>query len=254
LEKNLHASCGMILSTGPTGAGKTTTLYSCLQSLNQPQRKIITVEDPVENRLAGINQVQVNSTAGITFASTIRAMLRQSPDTIMVGEIRDAETATVAMNAAFTGHLVLSTLHTNDAPSAVTRLIDMGVKPLLLSSALRLVIAQRLVRKICVHCAHPYRPTRSEKKIFRLSAGGQFQQGKGCAYCHQSGYKGRTGIFEMMQIETVFHALLAQHFSIAQLRSCAKEAGMRTLREDGFLKASRGITTMKEVLAATLDE
>ncbi|MFZ5806682.1 MAG: GspE/PulE family protein [Verrucomicrobiota bacterium] len=253
LKKNLQASCGMILITGPTGSGKTTTLYSCLQSLNQPQQKIITVEDPVENRLSRINQVQVNSSAGVTFASTIRAMLRQSPDIIMVGEIRDAETAAVAMNAAFTGHLVLSTLHTNDAPSAVTRLIDMDVKPLLLSSALRLVIAQRLARKICPHCAEPYRPTRAEKKTFRLNASSHFQQSAGCTYCH-GGYKGRTGIFEMMPMDETLHALLAQNFTLAQLRLHARKAGMRTLREDGFLKASRGITTIKEVLAATLDE
>jgi len=188
---------GILLVTGPTGSGKTTTLYSCLHFINRPDRKIITVEDPVEYQLAGINQVQVNEAVGLSFSMALRSILRQAPNIIMLGEIRDLETATIAINASLTGHLVFSTLHTNDAPSAVTRLIDIGVKPFLVASSTRALMAQRLVRKVCRRCAAPYTPTDTELRALNIDpgavAGAAFMQGKGCNDCSGTGYRGRFG-------------------------------------------------------------
>src|SRR5436853_7466286 len=200
-EKLIGLPDGILLVTGPTGSGKTTTLYAVLNYINRPDRKIITVEDPVEYQLAGINQVQVNETVGLTFSTALRSMLRQAPNVIMLGEIRDLETATIAINASLTGHLVFSTLHTNDAPSAVTRLIDIGVKPFLVASSTRALMAQRLVRKICKQCMAPYTPPDAELRALGLEAGNTqgatFMRGKGCGNCSSTGYRGRFGIFEI---------------------------------------------------------
>src|SRR5437868_849729 len=200
-ERLIGLPDGILLVTGPTGSGKTTTLYSCLNFINRPDRKIITVEDPVEYVLAGINQVQVNEIIGFTFAAALRSMLRQAPNVVMLGEIRELETAAIAINASLTGHLVFSTLHTNDAPSAVTRLIDIGVKPFLVASSTRALMAQRLVRKVCKKCAAPYTPTDAELRTLGLDGnsvqGATFLSGKGCSNCSNTGYRGRFGIFEI---------------------------------------------------------
>lgn len=249
---------GMLLVTGPTGSGKTTTLYACLHELNKPDRKIITVEDPVEYQLAGINQVPVRPEIGMTFASALRAMLRQAPNIVMVGEIRDAETADIAINASLTGHLVFSTLHTNDAPSAVTRLIDIGAKPFLVAAALRATMAQRLVRRVCGNCARDYRPT--ERELLALGAtpeqlaGARFMRGAGCAECGGSGYRGRLGIFEIFLISDDTRAMIYENASAARLRARARLDGMRTMREDGVRKVLAGLTTIEEVLSATVGD
>jgi len=249
---------GILLVTGPTGSGKTTTLYSCLHFINRPDRKIITVEDPVEYLLAGINQVQVNETVGLTFSAALRAILRQAPNVIMIGEIRDLETATIAINASLTGHLVFSTLHTNDAPSAVTRLIDIGVKPFLVASSTRGLMAQRLVRKVCKQCAAPYTPTDAEMRSLGLdSAGTQgatYLHGKGCANCSNTGYRGRFGIFEVFVIDDEARKLIYEKVPSSVLRSRAREMGMRTLREDGIRKTQAGLTTPDEVIRATVGD
>lgn len=253
IEKTLGYADGMFLVTGPTGSGKTTTLYTCLHLLNKPQRKIITVEDPVEYRLEGINQAQVNPLAKMTFASALRAMLRQSPDTIMVGEIRDAETAHIAINAALTGHLVLSTLHTNDAAGAITRLTDIGIKPFLVSSALKTVAAQRLVRKICSKCAQPYIPSTAERDALNLDPSTSPQHGIGCSHCRKTGYRGRTGIFEILILNDYLRTLINQKADLSEIRQYARSLGMRTLREDALRKASDGLTTLREILASTMN-
>lgn len=254
-ERLIGLPDGILLVTGPTGSGKTTTLYSCLNFINRPDRKIITVEDPVEYLLGGINQVQVSETVGLTFSAALRAMLRQAPNVIMLGEIRDVETATIAINASLTGHLVFSTLHTNDAPSAVTRLIDIGVKPFLVASSIRALMAQRLVRKVCKKCAQPYLPTDTELQALNLDAakiaGASFMRGKGCNDCNKSTYRGRFGIFEIFVIDDEARKLIYDRVPSSVLRARAREMGMRTLREDGARKVMAGLTTADEVIRAT---
>jgi general secretion pathway protein E/type IV pilus assembly protein PilB len=249
---------GILLVTGPTGSGKTTTLYSVLNYINRPDRKIITVEDPVEYILSGINQVHVSEAVGLSFAAALRAMLRQAPNVIMLGEIRDLETASIAINASLTGHLVFSTLHTNDAPSAVTRLIDIGVKPFLVASSTRALMAQRLVRKVCKRCPAPYKPTESELRHLNLSpsqlSSANFLKGKGCPECKNTGYRGRFGIFEMFVIDDEARKLIYDKVTSSVLRARAREMGMRTLREDGARKVLAGLTTPEEVIRATVND
>jgi type IV pilus assembly protein PilB len=245
---------GIILVTGPTGSGKSTTLYSVLSKLNSGEKNILTVEDPVEYELPGITQAQVNNRANMTFATALRAMLRQDPNIIMVGEIRDGETALIAIEAALTGHLVLSTLHTNDAPGSVARLMDMGVEPFLISSSLAGVLAQRLLRTVCPKCKEPYRPPADAIK--RLGGSGEllgrtdltFFRGRGCDYCKGSGYKGRTGVYELMPITDKIRELILARASSYSIREAAVEAGMRTLKEDAMEKILLGITTFEESL------
>jgi len=253
-ERLIALPDGILLVTGPTGSGKTTTLYSCLNFINRPDRKIITVEDPVEYVLAGINQVQVSETIGMTFALALRSMLRQAPNVVMLGEIRDLETASIAINASLTGHLVFSTLHTNDAPGAVTRLIDMGVKPFLVASSTRAMMAQRLVRKICRKCAAPFTYSETELKALGIDPnvqGANFQKGKGCSDCNKLGCRGRFGIFEVFVINDEARKLIYEKVPTSVLRIQAREMGMRTLREDGARKVVAGLTTAEEVIRAT---
>lgn len=249
---------GIVLVTGPTGSGKTTTLYSCLNEINKPDRKIITVEDPVEYQLAGINQVHVRADIGLTFGNALRSILRQAPNIIMIGEIRDLETAEIAVNASLTGHLVFSTLHTNDAPSAVTRLIDIGVKPFLAASSLRGIMAQRLVRKNCSKCSQPYKA--SDRELRSLgSLAGQVEnvtlvKGEGCPECSYTGYAGRNGIFEIFAITEEVQHLIYGGVDAGELRRKARELGMRTLREDGLRKVIAGQTTLEEVFRVTMGD
>lgn len=247
---------GIFLVTGPTGSGKTTSLYAFLNTINSTTRKLITVEDPIEYQLAGINQVQVDRHVDMTFSAALRSMLRQAPNIIMVGEIRDLETAEIAINAALTGHLVFSTLHTNDAPGAITRLVDMGVKPFLVATALRAVMAQRLLRRICPECKQPYTPTKAEIKMLRLSdeylANHQFYKGAGCRECGHTGYKGRIGIYEIFQVTEDMARLIFANESSNVIREAARQAGMRSLREDAMRKAEAGISTLEEVIFVTL--
>mgnify|MGYP003601668656 FL=1 len=257
-ERLITLSDGIILVTGPTGSGKTTTLYACLNTINKPDRKIITVEDPVEYQMSGINQVQVRTDIGMTFSAALRAILRQAPNIIMIGEIRDMETAEIAVNASLTGHLVFSTLHTNDAPSAVTRMIDIGVKPFLVASSTRAIMAQRLVRKICEKCKEPYEPQEAELRLLgpaaKQLASAQLFHGKGCADCSFTGYRGRLGIYEIFQIDDQVRNLIFDQVSSTELRIKARELGMRTLREDGVRKVVAGITTLEEVLRVTMGD
>ncbi len=257
-ERLITLSDGIILVTGPTGSGKTTTLYACLNTINKPDRKIITVEDPVEYQMSGINQVQVRTDIGMTFSAALRAILRQAPNIIMIGEIRDMETAEIAVNASLTGHLVFSTLHTNDAPSAVTRLIDIGVKPFLVASSTRAIMAQRLVRKICEKCKEPYEAQETELRLLgpaaKQLASAQLFHGKGCADCQFTGYRGRLGIYEIFQIDDQVRNLIFEQVSSTELRIKARELGMRTLREDGLRKVVAGITTLEEVLRVTMGD
>lgn len=247
---------GIFLVTGPTGSGKTTSLYAFLNSINSPSRKIITVEDPVEYQLEGINQVQVEKNVGMTFAAALRAMLRQAPNIIMVGEIRDYECASIAINAALTGHLVFSTLHTNDAPSAVTRLVDLGVKPYLVATAVRAIMAQRLMRRICPNCREEYIPSAQEKDMIGLSeeywATHKFFKGKGCDRCHGTGYKGRVGIYEIFEITDDISKLIFANEPANVIRDEARKYGMRTLRDDALRKAEAGTSTLQEVITVTL--
>lgn len=255
LEKLITRPDGIVLVTGPTGSGKTTTLYACLHALNQSNRKIITVEDPVEYQLNGINQVPVRPGVGVTFAAALRAILRQAPNVVMIGEIRDLETAEIAIQASLTGHLVFSTLHTNDAPSAVTRLLDLGVKPFLVGASLRGVLAQRLVRKTCEKCRKPQVPTAEELRRLgrRTEAGssGMFGRGVGCPSCRGTGYRGRTGIFELLVPEASHLEMIHARTSASRLRQHARAMGMRTMREDGLVKAHAGLTTVEEVVSIT---
>ncbi len=257
-ERLIALPDGILLVTGPTGSGKTTTLYSCLNFINRPDRKIITVEDPVEYILAGINQVQVNEIVGLSFSAALRSMLRQAPNIIMLGEIRDMETATIAINASLTGHLVFSTLHTNDAPSAVTRLIDIGVKPFLVASSTRALMAQRLVRKICKKCIGPYTPTDQELRTLNIDqsqlATAKFMKGKGCNDCSKTGCRGRMGIFEIFVVNDEARKLIYEKVPSSVLRIKAREMGMRTLREDGSRKVLAGVTTADEVIRATVGD
>ena len=257
-ERLIGLPDGILLVTGPTGSGKTTTLYSCLNFINRPDRKIITVEDPVEYLLSGINQVQVNELVGLSFAAALRSILRQAPNIIMLGEIRDLETASIAINASLTGHLVFSTLHTNDAPSAVTRLIDIGVKPFLVASSTRALMAQRLVRKVCKKCGEPYVPAESELKTLGIdpaaAQGANFLKGRGCEGCANTGYRGRFGIFEIFLIDDEARKLIYDKVPSSVLRTRAREMGMRTLREDGARKVIAGLTTPDEVIRATVGD
>jgi type IV pilus assembly protein PilB len=257
-ERLIGLPDGILLVTGPTGSGKTTTLYSCLHFINRPDRKIITVEDPVEYLLAGINQVQVNEAVGLSFSAALRSILRQAPNVIMIGEIRDLETASIAINASLTGHLVFSTLHTNDAPSAVTRLIDIGVKPFLVASSTRGLMAQRLVRKVCRKCAAPYAPSEAELRALNLDSASlqnaNFQKGKGCSDCSNTGARGRFGIFEIFVIDDEARKLIYEKVPSSVLRTRAREMGMRTLREDGIRKVVAGLTTPEEVIRATVGD
>jgi len=247
---------GIILVTGPTGSGKTTTLYSALNYANDVGVKIITTEDPVEYDLPGIMQVQINESIGVTFASCLRSILRQDPDKILVGEIRDLETAEIAIQASLTGHLVLSTLHTNDAPSAITRMIDMPVEPFLLCATLDAVVAQRLIRTICVKCKREYEPTEDMLEQLHLAPqqvqGRTFYYGSGCPECNNTGYRGRTAIFEIMMISDRMRELIMEKSSTQAMRDLAREEGMRTLREAGLLKIYDGISTIEEVVRETL--
>ena len=240
---------GIILSTGPTGSGKTTTLYSALMRINTIDRNIITIEDPVEYRLGLIRQIQVNAKAGITFVNGLRAILRQDPDVIMVGEIRDLETAVIAIQAALTGHLVFSTLHTNDAPSAITRLINMGVEPFLISASLIGVMAQRLVRMVCEHCKESYEPTAAIVKKWGIKDkhNARLYHGKGCEYCKGTGFRGRSGLFELMSVDDEIREMIITGASAVALRRKAQAKGMKLLSDDGLSKALAGTTTLEEV-------
>ena len=257
-ERIIGLPDGILLVTGPTGSGKTTTLYSCLNFINRPDRKIITVEDPVEYVLSGINQVQVHEQVGFTFATALRAILRQAPNIVMIGEIRDIETGSIAINASLTGHLVFSTLHTNDAPGAVTRLVDIGVKPFLVASSTRCLMAQRLVRKICKKCVAPYVPTEAEMRALGLTQddvrNGNIQKGRGCQNCNGTGNRGRFGIFEIFVVEDEARKLIYDQVPTTVLRQRAREMGMRTLREDGIRKVLAGLTTPEEVIRATVGD
>jgi general secretion pathway protein E/type IV pilus assembly protein PilB len=249
---------GVFLVTGPTGSGKTTTLYACLNEINKPDRKIITVEDPVEYQLNGINQVQVNADINLTFAAALRSILRQAPNIVMIGEIRDLETANIAVQAALTGHLVFSTLHTNDAPSAVARIVDMGVKPFLVASAVRAIMAQRLIRKVCAKCRQPYTPTDYEMKTLKLNPdemkNAAIVRGTGCNECSRTGYRGRMGIYEIFQVTEDVRRLIYEKVPSNVIRTRARELGMRTLREDGVRKIMAGITTPEEVISITMGD
>ena len=256
-ERLIKLPDGVVLVTGPTGSGKTTTLYACLGQINTPDKKLITVEDPVEYQMSGINQVQVNKDVGLDFSAALRSILRQAPNIVMIGEIRDAETADIAMEAALTGHLVFSTLHTNDAPSAVTRLLDIGVKPFLVASALRAAMAQRLVRAICEKCKEAYTPTEREMKMLGTlskTVPERMYHGAGCDKCGRSGYKGRKGIFEIFKVDDTIQRLIFDHAPATLLRQRAREMGMRTLREDGMLKVASGMTSLQEVLRVTMGD
>jgi general secretion pathway protein E/type IV pilus assembly protein PilB len=255
MNRLIHLPDGIFLVTGPTGSGKTTTLYACLNTINQPDRKIITVEDPVEYQLTGINQVQVNTDINLTFAAALRSILRQAPNIIMIGEIRDLETASIAVQASLTGHLVFSTLHTNDAPSAVTRLIDMGVKPFLVASSVRAIMAQRLVRRVCTKCREPYTPTEYEMRALKMdpdaTAKTQIWRGRGCPECSKTGYRGRMGIYEIFSIDEEVRQLIYERVASNVIRARARELGMRTLREDGVRKIMAGHTTPEEIILTT---
>lgn len=258
LNELIRMPDGIILVTGPTGSGKTTTLYGCLNTINKPDRKIITVEDPVEYELPGINQVMVKTDIGMTFAAALRAMMRQAPNVIMLGEIRDAETAGIAIQAALTGHLVFSTLHTNDAPGAVARLVDIGIKRFLIASSVRAILAQRLVRKLCPNCKTPAILNETEMRTFNLDARQLAESNimgpKGCEMCRNLGYRGRIGIFEIFKIDDEVRHLINEDLTSSQLRRRARELGMRTLREDGIRKVLAGITAPEEVIRVTMSD
>jgi type IV pilus assembly protein PilB len=258
LQAAIHKPVGMILVTGPTGSGKTTTLYSALSELNKESENIITAEDPIEYNFMGINQVQMHEEIGLTFASSLRSFLRQDPDIIMVGEIRDFETAQIAVQAALTGHLVLSTVHTNDAPGTISRLIDMGIEPFLISSAIILILAQRLIRKVCTECreavkVHPQLlidlgVPPDEVKSFPV------YKGKGCSLCNNTGYKGRVGLYEVMPMKEEIKELVLSRASTSEIKKEAIRLGMKTLRQSGVAKIKEGVTTIEEVLRSTIED
>jgi type IV pilus assembly protein PilB len=257
-ERLLRLPDGILLVTGPTGSGKTSTLYSCLNFINKPDRKIITVEEPIEYQMSGINQVQVNADVGMTFPVALRSILRQAPNIIMIGEIRDLETATIATNASLTGHLVFSTLHTNDAPSAVARLVDIGVQPFLVASSVRAIMAQRLVRRLCANCKQPGELSETELRALNLEPAqlseAQVMKPVGCELCRNTGYKGRMGIFEIFIIDDDVRHMINNRRSTLLLRQRARELGMRTLREDGVRKVLAGLTSAEEVISITLGD
>jgi type IV pilus assembly protein PilB len=258
MEEIIRRPTGAVLATGPTGSGKSTTLYAAMTEINNPSINIITVEDPVEFRLHGVNQVQINARAGLTFAAALRSILRSDPDVVMVGEIRDGETAKISIEAALTGHLVLSTLHTNDAPGAITRLNEMGVEPFLTGSAVSAVLAQRLARKLCTHCCEMYSPTTDEMIKARVSPdvaaaadGVVFYRKKGCPRCGQTGYKGRVGVYQLLVMSEQLEALAAAKASREELERAAIEEGMRTLWDDGLSKVAAGLTSLEELARVT---
>ena len=255
-EPLVHKPYGIILVTGPTGSGKTSTLYAALNKLNSQEKNIVTLEDPREYIIEGLNQGQVNPEIGLTFANGLRAILRQDPDIIMIGEMRDLETAEIAIRAALTGHLVLSTLHTNDAAGAITRLIDMGIEPFLISASVIGILAQRLVRVICRHCKEQYEPNDEVYTKMGLSRDNKIflSRGKGCPLCHQTGYKGRIGIFELIVIDATLRELIAKNRPIGEIVEIANKSGMKTLCQDGYDKVMKGITTLEEVLRVTYGE
>jgi type II secretion system protein E len=257
-ERLIQLPDGILLVTGPTGSGKTSTLYACLNYINKPDRKIISVEEPIEYQMNGINQVQVNPEIGMTFPAALRSILRQAPNIIMIGEIRDLETATISTNASLTGHLVFSTLHTNDAPSAIARLIDIGVQPFLVASSVRAIMAQRLVRRLCANCKQPDELSETELRAFRIERGqlgeAQVMKPLGCEQCRQTGYKGRMGIFEIFIIDDEVRHMINKRGSTPLLRQRARELGMRTLREDGVRKVLAGLTSAEEVISTTLGD
>jgi type IV pilus assembly protein PilB len=257
-ENAIHRPVGMILVTGPTGSGKTTTLYSALSELNKETENIMTAEDPIEYNFMGINQVQMHEEIGLTFASALRSFLRQDPDIIMVGEIRDFETAQIGVQSALTGHLVLSTVHTNDAPGTITRLIDMGIEPFLISSAVILILAQRLIRKICMDCRETIKPPPQllidlgvppdEVKSFTV------YKGKGCTICNGTGYKGRLGLYEVMTMKEEIKELVLARASASEIKKEAIRSGMKTLRQSGMTKIKDGMTTIEEILRSTMED
>jgi type IV pilus assembly protein PilB len=251
-QRTIHFPYGMVLVTGPTGSGKTTTLYAALNHINRPHINITTIEDPIEYNLPGINQTHVRSDIGLTFAAALRSILRQDPNVIMVGEIRDGETAEIAIRAALTGHLVFSTLHTNDATSAITRLTDMGVEPFLVASSVKMILAQRLLRRVCPECKEP--TTLSPEQLEELNLKGtkaQFSVGRGCAACQQSGYRGRTAIYEALPIQNGMSDLIARGVTVSALREKAKSNGLLSLRDSALKKAESGVTSIDEVLRET---
>jgi general secretion pathway protein E/type IV pilus assembly protein PilB len=257
-ERLIKLPDGILLVTGPTGSGKTSTLYACLNCINKPDRKIITVEEPIEYQMNGINQVQVNPEIGMTFPAALRSILRQAPNIIMIGEIRDLETASIATNASLTGHLVFSTLHTNDAPSAVARLVDIGVQPFLVASSVRAIMAQRLVRRLCKNCKQPGELTETELRALRIEPGqlrdAQVMKPIGCEQCRQIGYKGRMGIFEIFVIDDEVRHMINKRSLTLMLRQRGRELGMRTLREDGIRKVLAGLTSADEVISSTMGD
>jgi type II secretory ATPase GspE/PulE/Tfp pilus assembly ATPase PilB-like protein len=252
----LNRTHGIIFVTGPTGSGKSTTLYACLNRINSAEKNVMTIEDPIEYQLEGISQMQVASKKGVTFVNALRHVLRQDPDVIMVGEVRDAETARMAIQSSLTGHLVFSTLHTNDSAGAISRLLDLGVEPYLVSSSLIAIMAQRLVRKVCLDCKKEYKPTPREMRELGLGdvpaqTEAKFYLGAGCDKCFQTGYRGRTGIYELMLINEEIQNLVYQRISAGTIKKAALEAGLQTLRMDGARKVLAGITTIPEVLRVT---
>jgi type IV pilus assembly protein PilB len=251
LDKLIKYPNGIILVTGPTGSGKSTTLYAVLKELNSPNRNIITVEDPVEYRLDGINQVQVNNKAGMSFASGLRSILRQDPDIIMIGEIRDSETAEIAVRASITGHLVLSTMHTNDAPSTVTRLVDMGIEPYLVSASVVGVVAQRLVRRVCPVCKEKYSATEFEKQMLGMTSDVVLYKGAGCSACSGTGYRGRTAIHEVMPVTRDIRSLIENRASIDDVRTASAANGTISLRESCKQLVLEGVTTAEEMIRVT---
>ena len=257
-ERLIKLPDGILLVTGPTGSGKTTTLYACLHYINKPDRKIITVEEPIEYQLSGINQVQVNPEIGMTFPAALRSILRQAPNVIMIGEIRDPETANIATASSLTGHLVFSTLHTNDAPSAVARLVDIGVQPFLVASSIRAIMAQRLVRRLCSNCKEPAELSETELRALRIEPGqireAQVMKPVGCDQCRKTGYRGRMGIFEIFVIDDEVRHMINKRSATMMLRQRARELGMRTLREDGVRKILGGVTSAEEIISTTIGD
>jgi type IV pilus assembly protein PilB len=256
LQALIHRPTGALLVTGPTGSGKSTTLFAAMSEINRPEINVITVEDPVEYRLAGLNQVQINPRAGLTFATALRSILRSDPDVVMVGEIRDVETAKISIEAALTGHLVLSTLHTNDAPSTLSRLNEMGVEPFLTGAAVTGVLAQRLARRLCEHCRETYSPGQEELEAARLPE--ELRNGKvelfrrnGCVRCRQTGYRGRIGVFQLLTMNEELSALAARKASREELERAAMAEGMSTLWADGIEKVMAGLTSLEELARVT---
>jgi type IV pilus assembly protein PilB len=258
LRQLIHKPNGIVIVTGPTGCGKTTTLYAALSELNDIETKVITTEDPIEYDIDGVIQVQMKPDIGVTFAKCLRSILRQDPDVIMVGEIRDLETAEIAAQSSLTGHIVFTTLHTNDAPSSIARLLDLGIEPFLVTATLEGIVAQRLIRKICEHCKTPFEPTESQLMELGLTLddvkGKQFYYGKGCSKCNNTGYRGRTGIFEIMTFNDEIRELIMNHASTNILRTASQRAGMKLLRDAGLAAIYDGVTTIDEVVKETIAE